>query len=505
MNVNPLTPITKLNILQNVPLDSSYTDTLDFSSVSAQTQYFQSKAKYLRADFAPIRLQNVIRVPYTADNLYDCNYIMFNNANFGQKWFYAFITKIDFINVTMSEIHFEIDVMQTWLFDYTVHPSMILREHSATDAQGDNLVLEPIDPGEYVLEEGVASGKMDSYTAVIASADNSTGTPGGYVGGMFSGLSYIAGQIDDDTGVQNLLSFLEAATEADKADSIVSIFVMPSDFYTSGNMPVVETVQVVLKAQSQVGNYTPKNKKLLTYPYNYIMVSNTDGQTHAYRYEYFNTEACSFVLECGMSCNPEVVLCPYEYNGQTINLDESMALSGFPQVGYSIDTFRAWLAQNGNSQFLSLLSGVVGGVASGMTGNAMGVVNSAFTIAGNVSTALQMENKGNQARGAQGSGTLVATRQKDFWFYQKHVREDYAKIIDDYFTMYGYACNEGQTPNTKSRPYWNYIQTQDAKIIGSIPFDDIVAIKNCYNNGITFWHGDYVGNYNLNNSPAGGD
>ena len=55
MNVVPHTPVGIFKILRNVPLDSTYTDTLNFSSVSAQQAYFNGKVKYTHSDMGPVR------------------------------------------------------------------------------------------------------------------------------------------------------------------------------------------------------------------------------------------------------------------------------------------------------------------------------------------------------------------------------------------------------------------------------------------------------------------
>lgn len=493
-----MTPITAVKVLRNVPLDSSYTDTLDFSSVSAQTTYFTGKAKYNFNNLTPVKLQNALRLPVNADSLYDCNYVMFQNANFGSKWFYAFITEIKFINVNMSEVLFDIDVMQTWWFDWTIKPSYVEREHSNTDAVGDNMVLENVELGEYINETGETTDFFESYVGVIATAYNAEGTPGGYVGGTFSGLDYVAGLINNSEQVNMLLEYLRTTVAANKADAITSTFIMPADFYTTETTPALKRFEVA-KKQTSVGSYTPKNKKLLTYPYNMLMVSTSDGQSAKYRYEYFQGTTSAFVLECAMGCNPEIVLEPIAYNNQQFNIDESLALSGFPQFGFSIDTFRAWLAQNSNSIFISAATNMLGMVGSSLTGNPVGVGLSAVGLVGTVNNLVMASFKSEQSRGAQGSNTLVGTREKNFYFYNRHIREDYAKIIDDYFSMYGYATNQVKVPNINGRPSWNYVKTREAKIVGSVPFEDIERIKTAFNEGITFWHGDYVGDYSRNN------
>ena len=153
MIITPITPITAVKVLRGVPLDSTYTDTFGkgfFPNVSAQVAYFTRKAKYTFTDLTPVRMQNMLRLPIVADDLFDCNYIMFQNANFGQKWFYAFIDEINYINPSCSEVSFTLDVMQTWLFDYTIHPSFVEREHINNDSIGQNIVAENLELGDYV-------------------------------------------------------------------------------------------------------------------------------------------------------------------------------------------------------------------------------------------------------------------------------------------------------------------------------------------------------------------
>lgn len=488
MDVVPMTPISSVKVLRNVPLDNTYKDTLNFTSVSNQISYFTGKAKNTYTGLAPVKLFNAIRMPVNADYLYDCNYIMFQNANFGQKWFYAFISKIEFVNVNMCTLFFEIDVMQTWMFDYTLKPSMVLREHINGDTLGANLVSENVDIGYYREKRAVRTQMFNLYKAVIGTTYDEDNDPGGYIGGMFTGMNYIPCDVDTPSQVTQLKNLLKLMTDANKSESIVSIFMMPSEFYTNGIEPVSKEFSVP-KEITKVGNYTPRNKKLLSYPYNFLYVFTTDGANAIYRYEYFKDgEPCKFFIDCAMSPNPEIVLTPNNYQEQYYALDESLTMGGFPQCAYSIDTYRAWLSQNATSIGLS----AIGNMASGIANPVSGALGMASTLNGVV----MASQRPPMIKGSQGNSTMTGTRQKDFYFVNKHVSEEYARIIDDYFDMYGYAVNVVKTPNVTGRPSWNYVKTQDVKIVGSIPFDDMRKIKDNFNSGITFWHGDWVGDYN---------
>ena len=108
-------PGTNIKILKDCPLDTTYDHTIYFADKASQTNYFVGLTKYTLTNYTYQRVKRgVARVGIKADNLYDCNYMMFQNTNYGNKWFYAFIKSVEYVNNETSEITFEIDVMQTW-------------------------------------------------------------------------------------------------------------------------------------------------------------------------------------------------------------------------------------------------------------------------------------------------------------------------------------------------------------------------------------------------------
>ena len=81
----------------------------------------------------------------------------------------------------------------------------------------------------------------------------------------------------------------------------------------------------------------------------------------------------------------------------------------------------------------------------------------------------------------------VASGNNTFHFYKMSVKAEYARIIDDFFDMYGYQTNRVKTPNVAHRQNWWYTKTINANITGNVPNDDMNKIKEAYNNGLTFW------------------
>ena len=173
-----IAPNSTIILLKDVPLSRDYTDTIFFTSAAAQTSYFQ--AAYVKKTFTAQSYQRVkkwvMRLEVLADDIYDYNYMMFQNTSFGSKWFYAFITNVEYINNSVSEITYELDVMQTWLFEATVKPSYVERETAETDVIGANIAPEPIDIGPVKCYDYGRSGTMTNYKVILCIAEETSNT-----------------------------------------------------------------------------------------------------------------------------------------------------------------------------------------------------------------------------------------------------------------------------------------------------------------------------------------
>lgn len=171
-------PNTDVIIFQGVPLDNTYTDTIYFTSVNEQYNFFVSN--YTRKNFGSQSYQRVnknrIRLQVLADTIATYNYMLFRNTAYGNKWFYAFITDINYINDNCTEIEYEIDVMQSWLFEVTLEPSYVEREHVAQDGPGQHLEAENTDLGRIICQYTEYTNLFDSYSVVIAMALESGST-----------------------------------------------------------------------------------------------------------------------------------------------------------------------------------------------------------------------------------------------------------------------------------------------------------------------------------------
>ena len=199
-------PSTSLKILRGIPWDRNYQNLRKFSSSAQQLEYMNGKVLFnLGDDFGYITKENnAIRVEKSQGELLGADYIMYKNTGYRNKWFFAFITKIEYVSDGTSYIYYEEDYYQTWMFEMTFGQCFVEREHSATDNIGDNTVPEGLETGPYVTAGNVenigffsTSGKIGARGALnycalvteIKDADGNWQNTTSTVNGIFNVLS----------------------------------------------------------------------------------------------------------------------------------------------------------------------------------------------------------------------------------------------------------------------------------------------------------------------------
>lgn len=529
----PFTPNGTVKLLSGVPLDNSYTHTVRYASKSAQTAAFQAKAAHTYEHTTYIRETARIRVPDCSDDILECNYLMYQNLGYGRdKWFYAFILGIHYVNDHCAEIEFEIDVMQTWMYDFTIQPGFIERNHTATDVIGENIVAESVDIGDYIISSDYINLDVFRNWCVIMYAPFGINTSfqssgGSIANGIYSALDKSTiGEVTLPTTAggtptwnldpRGVISGILNGSQPEKAEQIAFIMYEPKYFQTHEKYTFTYR-----KPYNSLGTYTPKNKKLYTAPYNILYVSDSCGGGKVYHYEEFTGSATHYQFDMYSDHvpNQSILLNPYHYRipaesaaGEKEFIDY-LTMTGMPQVAWLSDAYKSYLSTN-SAQLWGSGIATVGSFAAGgfmaATGNPMGFGMMAAGISGVSNTLTSLEDKKKMGMNTHGNITgtaLFSVTEKAFHYYELCVKPEIAKIIDDYFSMYGYAIKEVGTPNIDSRPYWNYVQMRNATIlpdgVNGLPTADIRAIEAVLNAGVTYWKSmDNVGNYSLNNSPA---
>ena len=145
-----VTPSSDLYLLQ-CPIEIDNKNQINFSNATTQYNYFFNLYKIGATNFSYQRKDSTIRYPAHIDTIRHFNYCMYRNDNYSNKWFYAFIEKMEYLNDTTTLITIKTDVYQTWQFDLTFKRSFVVREHVNNDAVGANTIPEGLEYGEYIV------------------------------------------------------------------------------------------------------------------------------------------------------------------------------------------------------------------------------------------------------------------------------------------------------------------------------------------------------------------
>lgn len=543
-------PSTQLELYTGVPLSKDSEDTFYFGNRSSQESYFANRQRVVipQSLYRIDPTDNTIKIEKPYSQLYKCNYLRFRNSAYENKWFYCFVDQTEYVNDETTKVYFTIDPMMTWLpdLDYNFEECLIEREHSLSDSSSEAYVVEDLPIGEYLSDDITdvmtsLPGGLKAMCIVVASTfyidiPYATGAIHNYSGGVwagaFSGL-YFTRFGTNSTGIADLITFINRASAAPSGSgSIVSVFLAPALFFPSfeGSDPEVITASYSLannKIHRTNGN-EPYNKKLEFFPFQKVSVTNHQGTDGDLLFEYFTNNTIQLKFTGDGNCTPSILMQPLNYKGMSVNTDEQLSVTGYPQLPWTSDTFKDWLANNGlkigigmaTTAISSLASLATMGAGAGIATTAKGAAVSnlkaqaaqgAAAVNTGVSTLSDVANlfatmkteqmKPPTLHGTSSSTISAVTNTLTISFYHKYISPYYVDRIDDYFQMFGYRSGKVKEPNTHGRQKWNYTKTVNCSLKNAdVPADFIRQIESRFNRGVRLWKDTAnIGNYHMSN------
>ena len=335
--------------------------------------------------------------------------------------------------------------------------------------------------------------------------------------------------------------------------------------YSHNSTKTITQVSDFIDAKNN--SYTPKNKKLFSAPYNVLYLTNEQGETKEVLWENFTNTSALFD-EVGVTFGtPEIALIPKDYNGKSSALENAISLQNFPSCSFSFDTAKTYWEQNKAQITSNLIKGAllvamgvtlptltmptvaatstamvastatpfVNNVLSGVPyygnppdmplptiqGGGMSYkgIYGASSLGNTIASLIDLQKATDKAQGTQTySQVPVLNDSFGIKVYYKQIKPYEAKIIDSYFSLFGYTCKKVKVPNLYTstgtkRPYWYYLKNAYTRIdphvnstttlIDGYVNDEVdSALQAIYNKGITFWFDSAdVGDYSLDNSP----
>ena len=290
-----------------------------------------------------------------------------------------------------------------------------------------------------------------------------------------------------------------------------------------------------IEINTTIDGYTPRNNRLFCYPYNYIKLSNHAGSDTVLKWEEFKTTGhkAVFVTHAipNQGIDSRIIPKYYKMASENIHAFYDYGLTGgkMPLLSWQSDYYLNWQATNGiniinhsvdyvtdrynttlagdagdaRDQYVQRMGSNNGGyyageyllslaTGAGQTGMALasGAGQWVKSIMGDISGAgFKAFMTPNTISGCSNIGDLnFAERMATFSVQKMSIKAEMARIVDNYFDMFGYKTLRHKLPNINGRRNWNYVKTKNCNIEGDIPQKDIEELKAIFNGGVTIWH-----------------
>lgn len=526
----------KVIIARDIGLDKQYKNILNYTE-SQMVTLVTSKAVATASNCSFLRQgANVIDMGVSYGDALKCNYMAFQNPDYSNKWFFAFIDEVEYISNGTTRIHFTIDECSTWYDYWTAEPCLVVREHVNDDTIGLNIVDEGLEYGDYVSNGGaIIPTTMQGVGYLLQATEHYQDGKGQYatnLGGIYSNGTFFYCASIAELGV-----IVNNYDQAGKGDAIVNVYLVPpyfvsnkpssisaSDNWWHGQTTPQNFAWTVTKPTSLDG-YTPRNNKLLCRPYNMLVIDNNNGTSNPVYYEEFsNATYATFTISGIPVVGGSIKCCPTDYKGFSGTVDQEGIVAGkFPVGGWTNDVYTNWLTQNA----VNLQMGHVGQAVNTIGGGLMatvGVVTGNPVLAGQGGSMMGSGITGALNEYAQkyqysimpptsggnvNCGDVITGQDRNtFRFLKMSIKAVNAQRLDEWFDRFGYKVNRLKTPNQTGRPHWNFVQIAAGEDIGrstnqqiSVPAKSMDVINSVYRAGTTIWHSHAeIGNFALDNT-----
>lgn len=540
-----------------VPWNSDLKNVQSYTSRAEQISTIQGLLIHTYEHINIIRRDSDLILKGVNEDLTQCNYLMYQNKDISNKWYFAFIDNVQYNSLNSVIISHAIDVWQTYQFDITYYKNLILRSHvaKATDIVGRWLAPEPISVApEFERKHNVFNdiSWTPQYVLHSTSVYNPNTKKYEYKGsGTGASLSAEYGIfVDSDTDVQDVVkkygklspaealksdnddeysnwiadlltgqieSFEKSLNNAvklisttsisqlqDHRNELIGLYAIPAWVHSGTNKYATNNIKkkdvtTKLPTTTLACGYAPRNKKMLSSLCKAYLFYNENGFKLPLKPELFTSDTPVFTVKATELSTNSFLLQIGSYADYTAKTNK---------ISYNCENRLGYDANTGLDKVLNTLTSVVGVV------NAVGSVASQ-AFAGNVGGAVQgavgavqqsinmIDALGQRGVNTGASGDIMSITEKRAMpvFADVSPTEAQCRYIDDYLDVYGYAINEiGKISSyMNNRSNWNYIQVANCNIKVSAPNDDFNKLKQMFESGVTIWHKNF-GDYDQSNN-----
>ena len=121
-----------VTLYKDIGLSMSYSRTMDFSSKNAQTIWFNSVPANQKLTLTNVnynKVQNSFYVHEEVGDIYGYSYVRLQDIDNSGRTYYGFISNVELVDEETTRFDITIDPLQTFLGEYEIGESFVVREH----------------------------------------------------------------------------------------------------------------------------------------------------------------------------------------------------------------------------------------------------------------------------------------------------------------------------------------------------------------------------------------
>lgn len=303
---------SKIILAKNINLDRQYINVLNYSETQMLTLCQSQEHLVAQAnDYSFIRTTKSIKTAFTYSQCLQANYIAFQNPDYDNKWFFAWVDDVIYKGNNNTEITYTIDAWSTWFDNWTTNACFVSREHVNDDTVGLNTISEDLNIGQIIADWEQTSTVIgsESYFWFVIACNYNPSDQTRYAGvGSYAGFpqgnmwfAWLVNINNYASTFNEISDWVFNVTQASQDGNIQAMFGLPYQAFsiadvnntthlvTLGGGNKLNTDITFSKSTRNVfTDYTPKNNKLKTYPYSFIRVTNNLGSVNDYKFEDFH-------------------------------------------------------------------------------------------------------------------------------------------------------------------------------------------------------------------------
>lgn len=164
--------IDKDTYIKLVRFDVTKEHQITFSDGVSQVDYFinQINGEVLTASSYQ-RKEHKIRFPALIDSIEKYNYAIVQNKPESYKYYFYYITDMEYISDELTDVTIKLDVFQTYQFDFHYLRSFVEREHVNSDIVGEHTLQEGLEIGDYVVDSYEYYDEFEHYDIVVLASE----------------------------------------------------------------------------------------------------------------------------------------------------------------------------------------------------------------------------------------------------------------------------------------------------------------------------------------------